>query len=108
MKVAPALWSNVSRLEFTPLMKTSAASAGMTTGQFRWAAAVGSWNQIASSSHSRESSSSASTPSPSGRSRSTAATRSAAWRGLTPVCERPPVPARWPTRWSTADPTACR
>jgi hypothetical protein len=108
MKVAPALWSKVSRLELTPLMRTSAIRAGMTTGQLRCAAAVGSWNQIASSSHSRESSASASPSSSSGRSRSIAATRSAASRGVMPVRGRPAVSATWPTRWSTVMPTASR
>ena len=38
MKVPPTLWSNVSRLALTPLISTSAISAGMTIGQLRWAA----------------------------------------------------------------------
>ena len=38
MNVPPTLWSKVSRLALTPLMSTSAISAGMTTGQLRWAA----------------------------------------------------------------------
>ncbi len=37
-KVPPTLWSKVSREELTPDTKTSASSAGMTTGQLRWAA----------------------------------------------------------------------
>ena len=47
--VPPTLWSKVSSEEFTEETNSSASSAGMTTGQFRWAAYVGSWNQIASS-----------------------------------------------------------
>ncbi len=40
----------------TALTNTSASSAGITTGQLRWAAYAGSWNQTVSSSQSRLSS----------------------------------------------------
>jgi hypothetical protein len=49
MWVPPTLWSKVSIEEFTEETISSATSAGMTTGQLRCAAYVGSWNQIASS-----------------------------------------------------------
>ena len=57
----------------------------MTTGQLRWAAYAGSWNQTASSSQTCRSSSSASAVSPSGRSRSTAATDVRARAGVQPA-----------------------
>lgn len=41
--VAPALWSQVSMEEFTADRMLSPTSAGMTTGQFRWAAYFASW-----------------------------------------------------------------
>ncbi len=37
IRVPPALWSHVSSEELTDDTSTSAASAGMTTGQLRWA-----------------------------------------------------------------------
>ena len=37
ISVAPALWSQVSSEEFTALSTASPSSAGMTTGQLRWA-----------------------------------------------------------------------
>lgn len=47
--VPPTDWSKVSRLELTADTNTSASSAGITTGQLRWAAYDGSWNHTASS-----------------------------------------------------------
>jgi len=43
MSVAPALWSHVSREEFTAERIASPTSAGITTGQLRCAAYRESW-----------------------------------------------------------------
>ena len=43
IRVAPALWSQVSSEEFTAERTASATSAGITTGQFRWATYLASW-----------------------------------------------------------------
>ena len=85
MNVPPTLWSKVSIEELTAAINSSPSSAGITTGQLRWAAYVGSWNQTASSSQSREISSSACAGVESGWSRSMSATGFPASSGLRPV-----------------------